>query len=164
MQLASEPATYDVYDADENGDFEIGVRTGLEAFFRHRGFLDHVRTRPIPHEGFHANAGYFYFFGHYYAARVIELLPREEREAYRARLRPHLCKTQWASGALHRVVRHARNVTDCGRLPGHRGATHPDARHLPALRTHRPHPFCTGGVPLGYTLRCYKAPDKIFFL
>lgn len=74
------------------------VREGLEAFFRHRGFLDHVRTRPIPHEGFHANAGYFYFFGHYYAALAIELLPEEEREAFHARLRPHLCKTQWESG------------------------------------------------------------------
>ncbi len=74
------------------------VREGLEAFFRHHAFLDHVRTRPIPHEGFHANAGYFYFFGHYYAAKVIELLPPAEREGFHARLRPHLCKTQWKSG------------------------------------------------------------------
>lgn len=74
------------------------VRDGLEQFFLHHGFLDHVRTRPIPHEGFHANAGYFYFFGHYYAARAIELLPEEEREGFHARLRPHLCKTQWQSG------------------------------------------------------------------
>jgi hypothetical protein len=74
------------------------ARDGLEHLFRHHGFLDHVRTRPIPHEGFHANAGYFYFFGHYYAAKVIDLLPAEEREGYHARLRPHLCKTQWQSG------------------------------------------------------------------
>jgi len=74
------------------------VREGLEHFFRHHGFLDHVRTRPIPHEGFHANAGYFYFFGHYYAAQAIDLLPEAEREGYHARLRPHLCKTQWKSG------------------------------------------------------------------
>ncbi|MCP3916984.1 MAG: hypothetical protein GY711_15655 [bacterium] len=76
------------------------VREGLEAFFEHHGYLDHVRTRPIPHEGFHANAGYFYFFGHYYAARVIELLPAGEREAWHARLRPHIVKTQWASGGM----------------------------------------------------------------
>ncbi|MDA1267168.1 MAG: hypothetical protein O2816_18970 [Planctomycetota bacterium] len=74
------------------------VREGLEAFFDHHGFLDHVRTRPIPHEGFHANAGYFYFFGHYYAAKAIDVLPEAEREGYHARLRPHLCKTQWKSG------------------------------------------------------------------
>lgn len=75
------------------------VRRGVEAFFEHRGFLDHVRTRPIPHEGFHANAGYFYFFGHYYLALAIELLPEEEQEGWHAKLRPHFVKTQWASGA-----------------------------------------------------------------
>lgn len=74
------------------------LREGLAAFFRHRGFLDHVRTRPIPHEGFHANAGYFYFFAHYYAAKVINELPAAEREEWHARLRPHLVKTQWESG------------------------------------------------------------------
>ena len=74
------------------------LRRGVEDFFRHRGYLDHVRTRPIPHEGFHANAGYFYFFGHYYLALAIELLPASEREFYHARLRPHLVKTQFDSG------------------------------------------------------------------
>lgn len=74
------------------------IREGLEALFEHHGFLDHVRLRPIPHEGFHANAGYFYFFAHYYAAKVIGLLPEDEREEWHARLRPHLIKTQRESG------------------------------------------------------------------
>ena len=53
------------------GDPHITVdvlRDGLELLFTNHAFLDHVRTRPIPHEGFHSNAGYFYFFAHYYAA------------------------------------------------------------------------------------------------
>lgn len=75
------------------------LREGLEALMRHHGYLDHVRLRPIPHEGFHANAGYFYFFAHYYAAKVVNLLPEEEREEWHARLRPHLVKTQRDSGA-----------------------------------------------------------------
>jgi hypothetical protein len=74
------------------------LREGLDAFFREHGFLDQVRTRPIPHEGFHSNAGYFYFFAHYYAARVIELLPESERASLHARLRPHLVKTLWTNG------------------------------------------------------------------
>ena len=41
------------------------LREGLDAFFREHRYLDHARLRPIPHEGFHANAGYFYFFAHY---------------------------------------------------------------------------------------------------
>ncbi len=83
---------------------EETIREGLQAFFRHHGLLDHVRTRPIPHEGFHANAGYFYFFGHYYAALAIELLPQQEREGWHARLRPHLIKTQWKSGGANDFV------------------------------------------------------------
>ncbi len=75
------------------------IREGLDALFRHHGYLDHVRLRPIPHEGFHANAGYFYFFAHYYAARAINLLSEDEREIWHARLRPHLVKTQRGSGA-----------------------------------------------------------------
>lgn len=68
------------------------IREGLDAFFRHHRFLDYARLRPIPHEGYYQNAGYFYFFGHYYAARAIELLPEPEREAWHRRLRVHLVK------------------------------------------------------------------------
>ncbi len=69
------------------------IREGLAAFFEHHRFLDAARMRPIPHEAYYANAGYFYLFGHYYAAEAIELLPAEEREAWHARLRPHLVRT-----------------------------------------------------------------------
>ena len=75
------------------------IREGLDAFFEHHRFLDVARLRPIPHEAYYYNAGYFYFFGHYYAAQAIELLPEDQREPYRARLRPHLVKTLWKSGA-----------------------------------------------------------------
>lgn len=76
------------------------VREGLAALFKHHGFLDHVRTRPVPHEGFHANAGYFYYFAHYYAAKVINTLPEEEREEWHAQLRPHITKTQLKDGSM----------------------------------------------------------------
>ena len=69
------------------------IEEGLEHFFEHRRFLDLVRMRPVPHEGWFANAGYFYFFAHYYASQAIELLPEDKREAYHRRLRPHLSKT-----------------------------------------------------------------------
>lgn len=77
-----------------------GIRRGLELFFEQHRFLDVARMRPIPHEAFYANAGYFYFFGHYYAARVVERLPAAEREAWHARLRPHVLKTQRADGSM----------------------------------------------------------------
>lgn len=75
------------------------LREGLKAFFDEHRYLDAARLRPIPHEAYFANAGYFYFFGHYYAALAIELLPQDEREALHARLRPHLVKALRPDGS-----------------------------------------------------------------
>lgn len=83
---------------DERMTLEV-VREGVDAFFEHHRFLDVARMRPIPHEAYYYNAGYFYFFAHYYAALAIELLPAEEREDYHARLRPHLAKVQYSDGS-----------------------------------------------------------------
>lgn len=75
------------------------LREGLELFFRHHRFLDVAYMDPVPHEAYYFNSGYFYLFGHYYAAKVIELLPAAEREGWHARLRPHLVKVMRAEGA-----------------------------------------------------------------
>jgi hypothetical protein len=75
------------------------LRQGLEQFFEHHRFLDVAFMDPVPHEAYYFNSGYFYLFGHYYAARVIECLPEEEREGWHARLRPHLIKVMRADGA-----------------------------------------------------------------
>lgn len=47
------------------------------------GWLDIGRKRPVPHEAWFAVAGYFFYYGHYYAACGIHLLPEGEREASR---------------------------------------------------------------------------------
>lgn len=75
------------------------IRAGLTAFFADHRFLDVARMKPIPHEAYYANAGYFYFYGHYHAARAIECLPAAERESWHARLRPHLVKAQGEDGS-----------------------------------------------------------------
>jgi hypothetical protein len=75
------------------------LRAGLESFLDDHRFLDVAWMRPVPHEAYYYNSGYFYLFGHYYAARVIGLLPAEEREGWHARLRPHLVKVQRADGS-----------------------------------------------------------------
>jgi hypothetical protein len=89
------------------------IREGTEQFFEHHKFLDVARLRPIPHEAFYANAGYFYYFGHLYAAQVIELLPIEERESVHARLRPHVVKTQRADGSFCDYQWQSYNVAAC---------------------------------------------------
>ena len=75
------------------------LREGLSAFFRHHRFLDVARMRPIPHEAYYYNAGYFYLFGHYYAAEAIQLLPAQERGEWHAKLRPALLRTQRRDGS-----------------------------------------------------------------
>ena len=85
------------------GDEEITldrVREGLARFFEHHEFLAIARMRPIPHEAYYQNAGYFYFFGHYYCALAIELLPAEEREAWRRKLRAHIASVQRPNGSF----------------------------------------------------------------
>jgi hypothetical protein len=75
------------------------IRDGVAAFFEHHRFLDVARMRPVPHEAYYANAGYFYFFGHYYCALAINELPAAEREAWHAKLRPHVVKCQYDDGS-----------------------------------------------------------------
>lgn len=38
------------------------------------GWLDIGRKRPVPHESWFSVAGYFYYYAHYYAARVVDEL------------------------------------------------------------------------------------------
>jgi hypothetical protein len=47
----------------------------LERLFARNGWLGLGRKKPIPHESWFAVAGYFFFYGHFYAAECIESLP-----------------------------------------------------------------------------------------
>lgn len=76
------------------------VRDGIEKFFAHHEFLRVARMRPIPHEAYYLNAGYFFLFGHCYAAQAIELLPEGERAAWHARLRAKLLAVQRPDGSF----------------------------------------------------------------
>lgn len=52
----------------------------LDRLFARNGWLGMGRKRPVPHESWMQVAGYFYYFGHYYAARCIDELPKPERD------------------------------------------------------------------------------------
>jgi hypothetical protein len=74
--------------------------TGLEYFFNEHRFLDVARMKPWPHEAYYLNSGYFYFFGHYYAAEVIRQLPPEERARWWPKLQYEILKTQQEDGSM----------------------------------------------------------------
>lgn len=81
-------------------------KRGLDQFFEHHRFLELGRRRPIPHESFYAVAGYFYYFGHYYAAELIASLPEEQREPYASRLLRIVLDTQEGDGSMTDYVMH----------------------------------------------------------
>jgi len=92
-----------LYRADQAG-YETGIgfnemRKGLAEFWGEHRFLDIANRKPIPHEAYYYNSGYFYFFGHYYAAQVIESLPTAERAPHRKKLWHHVLKTQAKDGS-----------------------------------------------------------------
>ncbi len=59
------------------------IKNWLVRLYERNGWLDIGRKRPIPHEAWMSVAGYFYYFGHYYAALNLEQLPPSDRPAYR---------------------------------------------------------------------------------
>ncbi|GMU37599.1 MAG: hypothetical protein KJ057_03725 [Phycisphaerae bacterium] len=83
------------------------LRWGMDVFFEHHRWLDNALHKPIPHETYYLNSGYFYLFGHYYAARVLELLPETDRVKYRAALQREVMKIQGTDGAIWDYPMHA---------------------------------------------------------
>ncbi len=83
------------------------LRTGLGHFFREHRFLDVATHKPVPHEAYYQNSGYFYFFGHYYAAGVIALLPVEDQRQCWPRLQHEIIKMQQRDGSMWDYDHHA---------------------------------------------------------
>ncbi len=85
--------------AGDPGITDAVIAKSLEQFFEHHKFLAVARMRPIPHEAYYMNAGYFFYFGHYYCGLAIELLPADKREVFRQQLRHRVLETQRADGS-----------------------------------------------------------------
>lgn len=71
----------------------------LDRLFARNGWLDIGRKRPVPHEAWMQVAGYFYYFGHYYAARCIEELPLEKRPEFQAHMARTILPKQETDGS-----------------------------------------------------------------
>ena len=83
---------------DERVTDEV-LKAWLERLFARNGWLDIARKRPIPHESWFYVAGYFFYYGHYYAALCIEALPAAERPRYQALLADLLLRLQEKDGS-----------------------------------------------------------------
>jgi hypothetical protein len=61
-------------------------------------WLDIARKRPIPHDSHFQIAGYFYYYGHYYAALCIKQLPKKQQPRLQAHLAVILMRHQDRDG------------------------------------------------------------------
>jgi len=71
----------------------------LDRLVARNGWLDLGRKRPVPHESFFQVAGYFFYFGHYYAARVVAELPAAARPRHQAAIARIMLDVQDADGS-----------------------------------------------------------------
>lgn len=84
------------------GDEEITdhvLQAWLNRLIARNGWLSIGRKRPIPHESWFQVAGYFYYFGHYYAALCIEQLEEDDQGDFQAHLATILLKLQEKDGS-----------------------------------------------------------------
>jgi hypothetical protein len=75
------------------------LKTWLDRLFARNLWLDMGRKRPIPHESHFQVAGYFFYYGHYYAALCIEQLKPEDRPFYQDHLAQVLVHLQEKDGS-----------------------------------------------------------------
>jgi hypothetical protein len=75
------------------------MTTWLDRLFARNGWLDMARKKPIPHESHFAVAGYFFYFGHYYAGLSISQLPAREQPFYQDHLATILLQLQSKDGS-----------------------------------------------------------------
>ena len=75
------------------------LKTWLDRLFARNGWLSIGRKYPVPHESFFSVAGYFYYYGHYYAALCIEELPTDERPYFQGHLAHILLPLQEKDGS-----------------------------------------------------------------
>ena len=61
---------------------EPRIREGLDAFEADHAFLEMGRKHPTPHVSWYQTSGYYYYFDHYYASRLLTALPEADRAKY----------------------------------------------------------------------------------
>jgi len=75
------------------------LKAWLDRLFARNGWLDMARKTTIPHESHFSVAGYFFYFGHYYAAGCIAQLPKADRAFYQDHLAANMLRLQSKDGS-----------------------------------------------------------------
>ena len=80
----TQPSNYALWLWSFGGISQEQSIQGLNEFFADHDYLEMGRKRPYPHESWYQTSGYYYYFDHYYAARLIERIdPAKQPELAR---------------------------------------------------------------------------------
>ncbi len=74
------------------------LEDGLERLWSRAGWLTMSVKKPIPHESFAQNSGYFYYYGYYYVARCLELVPKDKLKRHAAHIAADILPMQEKDG------------------------------------------------------------------
>lgn len=71
----------------------------LDRLVKRNGWLDIGRKRPVPHETHFSISGYFYYYGHFYAADCIHELPEKDRTQWQHKIAKIIIDKQEKDGS-----------------------------------------------------------------
>jgi len=75
------------------------LRRGIENLMKHHQFIEMGQGRPYPHESWYSTAGYYYLFGHFYAALALQELDDPDRATWNPVLGAILLRSQHSDGS-----------------------------------------------------------------
>lgn len=75
------------------------IKSWLFRLYVRNGWLDIGRKRPVPHESWMQVAGYFYYYGHYYAGLSLAQLPSAEQQEFKPMLARLMIDRQEKNGS-----------------------------------------------------------------
>lgn len=75
------------------------LKVWLDRLIARNEWLSIGRKRPVPHEAWFGVAGYFYYYGHYYAALCIEQLPKADRPHFQQHIAKLMLDLQEKDGS-----------------------------------------------------------------
>lgn len=78
----TQAGNYALWIWNKGGIDEKSALAGLDFFLKEHDYIQMGRKRQYPHESWYQTAPYYYYFGHYYAARLIEKLGPAGRQDY----------------------------------------------------------------------------------
>lgn len=98
--LARTPVCNAALYAYNYGDISLkDIEDGLDWMWARGGWLDMSRKKPVPHESFAANSGYFFYYGYFYAAMSISVLPKDKQARHASFLSHTLLPLQEKDGS-----------------------------------------------------------------